>query len=89
MKLISTKMIKTIEFLFMKVRKIKSTLLTAENKWGGSFKGVYFKACRFDACIKWQKYFIAFGGILVTSTLCLKPRFLHTRSAQKCCVLVL
>lgn len=43
MKLISTKMIKSIEFLFMKVRKIHtSDSIKKTSGWG--FKGLYFKA---------------------------------------------
>lgn len=41
MKLISTKMIKTIEFLFMKVRKIHTSDSIKRVGWG--FKGLYFK----------------------------------------------
>lgn len=53
MKLISTKMIKTIEFLFMKVRKILHTSDSIK-RVGRGFKGLYFKTsdtCRFNVCI--------------------------------------
>lgn len=77
MKLISTKMIKTIEFLFMKVRKILHTSDSVK-RVGWGFKGLYFKTsdtCRFNNGIT-AEIFYSIRGNFKSLQLCASiPRF--------------